>query len=469
MKKIINNKKYLLISLFICFGLFLCTFIFKESDYFWHIKAGEYMTNNGILTKDVFSYSVFGKYWMSHEWLFEVIIYNLKRLFGNYNMIIYIIISISIIYYYLYKFNKDKIYKNLLFTFIWIFLSSIFIFYIQCRPHFCSYIMLSISMYLIYSLIKDEKSNKIYFIPLITILWSNFHGGSSNLGYLLCFFVLVVGLFNFKYNKIETKRLSIIQIKKLLLVGIISIFCTSINPHGFKMTIYPYTNMLDSTMISSISEWAPTNINKITHIPFFLLGIIILFILMFSKKKINFIDFAFFGLGIFLGLKAIRFWPYLYILSSYYIFNYIEEFEFNNIKYIIVFIDVLIICLFIRSINKINIEINKEYLYLDKEFISIIKKENPKKLFNVYDTGGELIYHSIPVLIDGRADLYSSVGLINRYLNVVDLDIDYEETIDEYKFDYYLVESGSKLEKYLYKIGVEKIYSNEKYVLYKIK
>ncbi|MDO4996838.1 MAG: hypothetical protein Q4E69_06625 [Bacilli bacterium] len=116
-----------------------------------------------------------------------------------------------------------------------------------------------------------------------------------------------------------------------------------------------------------------------------------------------------------------------------------------------------------------NIEINKEYLYLDKEFINIIKKEKPKRLFNMYDTGGELIYNSIPVFIDGRADLYSSVGLLNRYLNVVDLDVDYEITIDEYKFDYYLVESGSKLEKYINKLEIEKIYSNDKYVLYKIK
>ena len=467
MKKIINNNKYLLISLFICFSLFVCTFIFKESDYFWHIKAGEYMSKHGVLTNDIFSYSVLGKYWMSHEWLFEVIIYNLKRLFGNYNMIIYVIVSIGIIYYYLYKYNKDKMFKNMLFSFIWIILSTIFIFYIQCRPHFCSYIMLSISTYLIYSLIKNEKSNKIYFLPILTILWSNLHGGSSNLGYLLCFFVLIIGLFNFKYCKIEAKRISITQIKKLLIVGVISIFCTMINPHGFKMTIYPYTNMLDNTMISSISEWAPTNINKMTHIPFFILGIIILFILLFSKKKINFIDFAFFGLGIFLGLKAIRFWPYLYILSSYYIFDYVEDYKFNNIKYIIIFIDLLIISLFIKSINNINIEVNKEYL--DKEFVSVIKKENPKKLFNVYDTGGELIYHSIPVFIDGRADLYSSTGLLSKYLNIVDLDVDYEVTIDKYYFDYYLVESGSKLERYINNNGVEKIYSNDKYVLYKRK
>lgn len=469
MKKIINNKKFLLISLFICFSLFLCTFIFKESDYFWHIKAGEYMTNHGVLTKDIFSYSALGKYWMSHEWLFEVVIYNLKRIFGNYNMIIYILISIGIIYYYLYKYNKDKMYKNLLFTFIWIILSSIFIFYIQCRPHLCSYIMLSISMYLIYTLIKNEKSNKIYFLPILTILWSNLHGGSSNLGYLLCFFVLIVGLFNFKYNKIEAKRLSKIQIKKLLIVGIVSIFCTMINPHGFKMMIYPYTNMLDSTMISSISEWAPTNINKITHIPLFILGIIILFILIFSKKKINFIDFAFFGLGIYLGLKAIRFWPYLYILSSYYIFDYVEDFEFKNIKYIILFIDVLIICLFIRSINKINIEVNKEYLYLDEKFINILKREKPTKLFNIYDTGGELIYHSIPVFIDGRADLYSSNGILNKYLNINDTNKDYEELIKLYDFDYFIVESGSRLEKYILNIGVDKLYSNDKYSLYKIK
>ena len=469
MKKIINNKKFLLISLFICFSLFLCTFIFKESDYFWHIKAGEYMTNHGILTKDVFSYSVLGKYWMSHEWLFEVIIYNLKRIFGNYNMIVCTFISMIIIYYFFYKYNKDKIYKNLFFSLIWILLSSIFIFYMQCRPHLCSYIMLSISMYLIYSLIRDEKSNKIYFLPILTILWSNLHGGSSNLGYLLCFFVLIIGLFNFKFNKIEAKRLSKKQIKKLLYVGLISIFCTMINPHGFKMMIYPYTNMLDNTMISSIAEWKPTNINNLSHFPFFILAIIILLILLFSKKKISFLDFALFGLGIYLGLKAIRFWPYLYIISSYYIFDYVDEFKFNNIKYIILFINILIICLFIRSINKINNEVNKEYLYLDEKFINILKREKPTKLFNIYDTGGELIYHSIPVFIDGRADLYSSNGILNKYLNINDTDKDYEELIKLYDFDYYIVESGSRLEKYILNIGVDKLYSNDKYSLYKIK
>lgn len=469
MKKIINNKKFLLISIFLCFSLFLCTFITKESDYFWHIKAGEYMFNHGILTEDVFSYITYGKHWMSHEWLFELIIYSLKIIVGNYNMIIYIFISLFTIYLFSYFYNKEKMLNNLLFTVIWLVFSCIFMAYIQCRPHFISFIMLSITMYLLYSLIKNENSKKIYILPLLTIIWSNAHGGSSNLGYLLCFFLCLIGIFEFRFNKIEAKKLSKMQLKKLLIIGLICIFCTTINPHGFRMTIYPYINIMDNTMINSIAEWSPTNINELAHLPFFILSVFILFIFLFSKKRINFIDFSLFGLGLLLGLKTIRFWPYLYIISSYFIFDYINKFTFNNMKFIILFLDVMIIMMFTISFKNISFEVNKKSCFLDNKMISLIKKSRPQRLFNSYDTGGELVYYDIPVFIDGRADLYSSYGVLNNYLNIVNLDYDYEELIDKYNFDYYLVNSGSKLEKYIKSLGAIEIYSYKDYVFYKIK
>lgn len=469
MKKIINNKKILLISFFICFSLFLCTFITKESDYFWHIKAGDYMFNNGIITNDIFSHSLYGKHWMSHEWLFEVFIYFLKIIFGNYNMIIYPFISLFIIYLFIYLSNKDKMKKNLLFSVIWIVLSSIFMAYIQCRPHFISFILVSVTMYLLYDLINNEKSNKIYILPLLTIVWANAHGGSSNIGYLLCFLVLIVGLFKFSFDKIEAKKLSKLQIKKLLLVGVLSLISTIINPHGIQMTLYPYVNLMDNTMLTSIAEWAPTNINNLTHLPFFVLAIFILILFLTSKKKIKFIDFVLFGLGVFLGLKYIRFWPYLYIFSSYFIFNYVDEFKFNNMKYIIVFLNILIIFMFSFSVKNINKVINKEFCFLDNKMINLIKENKPERLFNVYDTGGELVYHDIPVYIDGRADLYSSHGILNKYLNIINLDYDYEELIGSGNFDYYLINKSSKLEKYIISLGVEKIYSYKDYILYKIK
>ena len=81
-----NNKKitWAFIFLIICLSFSMLLFMVRESDYFWHIKAGEYMFKNGILKMDIFSWFVKGKYWFSHEWLFEIIIYTFKLLFGKY-------------------------------------------------------------------------------------------------------------------------------------------------------------------------------------------------------------------------------------------------------------------------------------------------------------------------------------------------------------------------------------------------
>ena len=72
-REILLKHKYAfsLLLFSISISLFLLLTMRVESDYFWHIKAGEYMFKNGILRKDVFSWILNGKYWMSHEWLFE--------------------------------------------------------------------------------------------------------------------------------------------------------------------------------------------------------------------------------------------------------------------------------------------------------------------------------------------------------------------------------------------------------------
>ena len=71
-----NKNKIVFLILTISFVLFMMVFMRIESDYLWHFKAGEYMfLNHTILKHDIFSWSIPGTYWMSHEWGFEIIIY----------------------------------------------------------------------------------------------------------------------------------------------------------------------------------------------------------------------------------------------------------------------------------------------------------------------------------------------------------------------------------------------------------
>ena len=119
MKK--NKKKFIFfgfIILTILISLSLTLLLKIDSDYLWHIRAGEYMFKNGILKKDVFSWFLFNKYWMSHEWLFEVFLYFLKLIFGNFHIYIYSFFSILTLLFILIFSNKKNYFKNIPFSFL---------------------------------------------------------------------------------------------------------------------------------------------------------------------------------------------------------------------------------------------------------------------------------------------------------------------------------------------------------------
>lgn len=454
---------FLLVGFSFLFLLFFC----KDSDYFWHIKAGEYMfKNKEILTKDIFSWIVCEKYWMSHEWLFEVILYGLKVIFGDFHTFVYVFFNIFLLLFILFFTNRKSYLKNIPFSLVWVGCSLILLFFIQARPHMISYNLLALTIYLLYDLYKREESNKVYFLPLITVLWANVHGGSSNLSYLFCLLFIIVGLFKFKYSKIEANRITKKQLKKCILVMFLCMICTCFNPHGIKMFLYPYENMMNNLMISNISEWQPTVLSDFSHYPYFILVIGIVLIFLFSKRKIQFIDFSLLVVVVFLGLKSIRFWPYTYIVMSYVIFNYIGERKVDRGScFSICLLSIILIMIFFVNYTVINRKASSTYL--SKNVINVIKQVNPKRLFNMYDYGGQLIYNDISVFIDGRADLYSKYNYAD-YLKISMLDEGYVKLIDKYDFDYLLVDKTYPLDVFLkYCDDYDKIYSDKKVNLYK--
>ena len=467
MKKIKDNRTLISILIFsIAISLLSLLFFSIDPDYLWHIKAGEYMFKNGIITHDVFSWVTYSKYWMSHEWLFEIIIYFLKYVFGNLHLIIYCGISIVSLSLILFLTNKKNYSKNIIFTLIWILLFLFIIPLVQARPHLLSYNLFALTIYFLYDLYNNEDSKKIYFLPLISIIWANVHGGSSNLPYILCFIFLIVGLFEFKYSKIESKRISKIKIKKYFFVMILCMIAVCINAHGIKMFIYPYENILDSTMLENISEWQGTTLSSFSGYLYFGFLIFNIIIMLLSKKKIQFIDFMLFGFVAYLGIKSIRFWFFTYIMMSFIIFNYVSSRREDNGTSTYISLFSLFIIIF--SIFNFSSIVNPKYYYfLDKDIINKIKEEKPKRLFNMYDYGGELVYNDIFVFIDGRADLYGKYNY-KDYLDISLLKKNSAKLINKYDFDYMLVDNNYPLYVYLENSDLyESIYSNKKYSLYK--
>jgi len=362
--------------------------------------------------------------------------------------------------------NRDNFSKNIFYSLIFIlFLITMLLGGVQARPHLLGFVFIASTMYLLYDLYKNENSKKIYFLPLITIFWANAHGGSSNISYILCLIFLVCGMFEFKFSKIEAKRFSKQQLIKYLIVSILCMVAICINIHGIKMFIYPYTNMADTTMLKNISEWQPTSLSQMNHYLYYVYVLIIVITMLVSNKKIRLLDFILFGFVTFLGLKSIRFWVYSPIIMSFIIFDYVKEKEAGDLP-IAIFSGLLCGFIVISVINFTRINFNYK-VNLNKKVINIIKKENPKKLFNMYNYGGELIYNDIKVFVDGRADLYSGYNF-NDYLNIANSTNDYVELINAYNFDYFLVDKEYPIYTYLkYNDNYEIIYENKHLVFYK--
>ena len=438
-------------KLFLIFGGILLLAIFSFGfgyDYYWHVKAGEYMVHNlKIPYHDIFSWYGMSHnlYWMSHEWLSEVVIYLYKYIFKDLGPILFNISVYLILILVLFQCNKKNLAKNKIFTFIWALIGILVFSRVMLpRPHMISYILLAFTIYVLYDNFNNQDSKKIYFLPLISMLWANFHGGSSNLPYILCILFLISGLFKFKFGKIEANRITKNQIKKYIICGILSIITIVINPHGLKMLTYPYINMGDSLMISNITEWASPNLNNISDYGDFLLLGVIIITMIITKKKIKLVDFIILGAFLVLGFKSLKFIALLYIVATFIVCNMVDEIklEIPN-KMAIAILITLIVSGGILTPRLIN---NYHKKVIPDEIIEYIKEKNPKRLFNYYGYGGYLIYNDILVFIDGRADMYSKYN----FKDAVDMqNMGYSYLIKGYDFDMIVIPNGISLGTHL--------------------
>ncbi len=469
-------KKYLFehrfslsfLFLFFSFSLFLMLFLRVDIDYYWHFKAGEYMVEHStILTKDIFSWSLYHYRWISHEWLFEVILYALNLIFGKFHLIVYVFsITFSLLFFF-FVIQKKEYLKNIPFSLLWISFFSLIFTGLSGRPQLLSFLLLAISTWLIFYFFYHPESKRIYFLPFISILWANVHGGSSNLVYLLCFLAVFCGLFHFSLFKMEASRLTKKQIFTYLLVAFLCIFGITLNPHGIVMLIYPYQNMTNHLMISTISEWQPSNLNVLSHYIYYFFSLFVLFVFIFSKKKIRFLDFAFYLFFLYLGLKSIRFWFFSYIIFSLFVFYYIPKRKIDSYTCTLICIfSILLLLIFSRGFSYSKVLSTKT---LSNQAISVLKEGKPERLFNYYDYGAYLIYKDIPVFIDGRADLYSAY-LYEDYQDISRLNYQFPKLISKYQFDYFIVPKKSGIASYLNNSSkYQLLYKDKTCVIFKTK
>lgn len=446
------------------FGIYKFFIPMFGDDYWWHIKAGEYMlSNRAIPYIDVFSwYSKENNlYWYSHEWLTEVVFAFINKLFGEGGVYLFIIGLGMFIPFLTIKFNWQELKENKLIAIIWGVIGVQLVSMVATpRPHMISFTLLVFVIYALSKFLKNEESKWIWSIPIISMLWANLHGGSSNLPYVLTLITLVLNSFNCTFYKVEFKKISNKGLLKLLLVAVLSILAIVINPHGIEMVIYPYANMQDSFMLSFISEWRSPDLKLATDFYIYVLLFVIGMIFLLTDKKIKGFNLLMTLAFVYLTCKSIRFGILLYIISSFTVFEHMTTLVLKE-KYTKCLNALLIVFGLAMSQNLMfanYIMENPISEPITDKMIESVKSLNAKHLYNDYDLGGYLIYNDIEVFVDSRADLYTKHNLKDS-INLMSLrkvdtskmsdDFDMETVLNKYEFDAFIIKNSRPLYSYL--------------------
>lgn len=444
----------------------------QGNDFWWHVKVGEWICDNmKIPTNDIFSwYGIEHNLdWTAHEWLSDVVYYLLLRFTGSLGVFLFSVISAFLMLALLWNEAKKYAVKNPVFSSVF-FLALPFVLhtFFYGRPHVFSFFLLFFELKCLYKFVENTESKAIYFIPLISCLWSNFHGGSSNLSYLLCIVFLVAGLLPEHIGRLSAVRYDKKSFLKLLGVTVASVLAILVNPIGLDVLVYPYVSMGDSLMLSVITEWRAPDAKEMGELILYFLPIFVMSVgLLTEKKEIRVIDVLVFLVFLFLFFRSVRFIMLWYIAAVFYAFRYLPEFEFkrikNNYKVIVsILVVLLLINPFVNSFSKIHKAYTEDSLItevLNREMIEFVKEDAPDRLYNDYNYGEALIYNDIEVFYDARADLYAADHILANGVSIMNLKqmnsdaetsyVDVEGLIEQYQFDAILIGKTRPLYSYL--------------------
>jgi len=456
----LTTRQLFFVILFI--GLFSMTLRpVTDPDFWWHLRTGQLIVQtHAIPLKDIFSFTNFGKPWVAHEWLSELLIYGLFRV-GSYGLLVLVFSLIITGAFFLSYMRCPKGARPYVAGF------SLFLGALATaptwgvRPQMISLLFTSLVLYLLTCYWQHGNIKYILSLPLITLLWVNLHAGYF-LGLLIIAIFIFGGLIEHLLVRVFKKRNTTgFNSKSLLSLSCIfgfSIITTLINPNGVHIIIYPFQTLTSQAMQQFIQEWFSPDFHQLMWQPLAWFILLLIGFGMVGNKSIsptNIILTIVFGYAALISARHI---PLFAIVAIPVLSEQIESLIKipKNLqasgKLLAIATPLLLLSLILVTVFRFHQVIEDQSASEQKSFpkaaVDWIKINQPSgKIFNSYGWGGYLIWRlspAYPVYIDGRADVYGD-KFIYRFIDIYHAEPGWENYLLSDKVDLVLIEPNSNL------------------------
>jgi hypothetical protein len=478
--------------------------LLRDADIGWHIRNGQQiLQTRSIPHTDPFSSTMEGKTWYAWEWLYDLVIAAIHRVFGLNGVVFYTAAIIAVTFVlalYVARRRGSSLPITLLLLILSLAASAV---HFLARPHVVSWLFTVIWFHLVDSAVSEERWTRLYWLPAVMVLWVNLHGGFV-LGFgLLAVYVIAAAIEYFIQSDQRAGQIS--RLKHLGLASALVFAASFVNPYGYQLHLHVYRYLSDRFLMDRISEFLSPDFHGAAQQCFALLLLITLIALAGARRRpplthLLVILFAAYG-----GFYATRNLPTSSLLITLVIapilsgsvastggnasiapwvrrlFSRFQAFSdrVGNLEVkleghlwlIVVFVLGLWACAHqgrIGSIQFINAYFDaKRFPVEATEIIAQHRIREP--IFSLDYWGGYLIYRLYPktkVIVDDRHDFYGD-QFIKDYLRLVLVQPGWNDVLDRLHVDWVLMPAESPLANMLRMTpGWESSYEDQAAVLF---
>jgi hypothetical protein len=450
MKRLLRTKQTFLAILFV--GLFaMAARNVTDPDLWWHLKTGQYISEHkSVPHTDPFSYTRAGEPWVAHEWLTDVLLYQLQRAAGWSGLILLFAAVLCVAFCLLflrcgpdpYVAGVATLYAAWATMPVW-----------GVRPQVLSLLLTSLWLLL---LERSERNPRLLWWTLpLTLLWVNLHAGFA-LGLVLSALFLAGECIERKLGFSSRQGAPHLRIAASVLL--LDLMIVPLNPNGPRMFSYPIETLRSTAMQNYIAEWASPNFHHAEYWPFLLVVVGTFAAVAWSRLQVRPRDLLFLLVSLFAGLASIRMMPLFVLIAVPLISKRLGGLPTGNSHRLrpapasgALLNGVLVLAMAVFAGVHIAQEVRRQPQAETRHFpegaVAFLQVHPPGRIFNHYDWGGYLIWELYPstrVFIDGRADLYGE-QLLDQFAATYQFKGAWEQPLRRWNIDTVLVPPDSAL------------------------
>jgi len=405
--------------------------VLADPDIGWHLRNAQLLIQqHEFIRHDLYTFSLNGHAWIDPEWLSELFFYAAWHTFGLRGLEVLSILLLETLTLGVcaLAWQRTRSLRPAVFA------AAIFILFasvsIAPRTQLFGWICLILELAILQHFRETPPAgrNFLWTLPLLFALWINLHG-SWPIGLVLLAAFIACGLKSFQLGALQATAWTIPQRNRLLLFAALSIPALFLNPYGWHLVVYPFIIAGQHKLtLTTVQEWQSLDFHGFRGRAVFILVAALFFLRTLKARAWTLYDAVALFIALLAGFTYSRF---LLLAGIVFCPVFAEEAGFLGednpiidkrlLNTAIIALVVFFTVTHVPTQQELTAQSDRGY---PAQAVAYLRQHPPAgPLFNDCNWGGYLIWNlpTQPVFLDTRADVFEQTGLLQSYLDLIDL------------------------------------------------